>query len=108
MNFLKNQLELGLLNSKKWDQNVKLVLSEKMTSILKKTLLGQKLPYLDGISISFIPDKKSEFMELIAGRLDMVSSPENSIIDQIFDYKGDLKIDFLHEFKLIKIAILKY
>ena len=68
--------------------------------------LGQRLPYLDGIAISFIPDKKSEFMELLSGKLDMVSSPENSIIDQIFDYKGDLNPRFSSSFNLLKSPYL--
>ena len=67
---------------------------------------GKKLPYLDGVAISFIPDKKSEFMELLSGRLDMVSSPENSIIDQIFDYKGNLKTKFSSNFNLLKSPYL--
>ena len=99
--FGQNPIGTGPFIFKKWDQNIKLVL-RKNDEYFEKDITGKKLPYLDGISISLIPDKKSEFMELITGRLDMVSSPDNSIIDQIFDSKGNLQDRFNGEFKLIK------
>ena len=103
--FSKKPIGTGPFKFKKWDENVKLVLS-KNKNYFEHDSLGQKLPYLDGIAISFIPDKKSEFMELLSGRLDMVSSPENSIIDQIFDYKGDLNPRFSSNFDLLKSPYL--
>ena len=103
--FSKKPIGTGPFKFKKWDENVKLVLS-KNKNYFEYDSLGQKLPYLDGIAISFIPDKKSEFMELLSGRLDMVSSPENSIIDQIFDYKGDLKPRFSSNYNLLKSPYL--
>ena len=103
--FSKNPIGTGPFKFKKWDENVKLVLS-KNKNYFEHDSLGQKLPYLDGIAISFIPDKKSEFMELLSGKLDMVSSPENSIIDQIFDYKGDLNPRFSSNFNLLKSPYL--
>ena len=103
--FSKKPIGTGPFKFKKWDENVKLVLS-KNKNYFEYDSLGQKLPYLDGIAISFIPDKKSEFMELLSGKLDMVSSPENSIIDQIFDYKGDLKPRFSSNYNLLKSPYL--
>jgi peptide/nickel transport system substrate-binding protein len=103
--FSKKPIGTGPFKFKKWDENVKLVLS-KNKNYFEHESLGQKLPYLDGIAISFIPDKKSEFMELLSGRLDMVSSPENSIIDQIFDYKGDLNPRFSSNYNLLKSPYL--
>ena len=103
--FSKKPIGTGPFKFKKWDENVKLVLS-KNKNYFEHDSLGQKLPYLDGIAISFIPDKKSEFMELLSGRLDMVSSPDNSIIDQIFDYKGDLNPRFSSNFNLLKSPYL--
>ena len=103
--FSKKPIGTGPFKFKKWDENVKLVLS-KNKNYFEYDSLGQRLPYLDGIAISFIPDKKSEFMELLSGKLDMVSSPENSIIDQIFDYKGDLNPRFSSSFNLLKSPYL--
>lgn len=103
--FSKKPIGTGPFKFKKWDENIKLVLS-KNKNYFEHDSLGQKLPYLDGIAISFIPDKKSEFMELLSGKLDMVSSPENSIIDQIFDYEGNLNPRFSSNFNLLKSPYL--
>ena len=103
--FSKKPIGTGPFKFKKWDENVKLVLL-KNELYFETDNKGKKLPYLDGVAISFIPDKKSEFMELLSGRLDMVSSPENSIIDQIFDYKGNLKTKFSSNFNLLKSPYL--
>ena len=78
---------------KKWDKNIKLVL-RKNDNYFKNDKNGKKLPYLDGIAITFIPDKKSEFMEYMSGNLDMINSPENSIIELLFDNDGKLKNDY--------------
>ena len=78
---------------KKWDKNIKLVL-RKNNNYFKNDQNGKKLPYLDGIAITFIPDKKSEFMEFMSGNLDMINSPENSIIELLFDNDGKLKNDY--------------
>ena len=78
---------------KKWDKNIKLVL-RKNNNYFKIDSSGKKLPYLDGIAITFIPDKKSEFMEFMSKNLDMINSPENSIAELLFDNYGDLKKDY--------------
>ena len=41
-------------------------------------------------------------MEFVSGNLDFVSSPENSIIDQIFDFDGNLNKNFKDKFNLSK------
>ena len=78
---------------KKWDKNIKLVL-RRNNNYFKTDKSGKKLPHLDGVAISFIPDKKSEFMEFMSNNLDMINSPENSIIELIFDNNGELKNDY--------------
>ena len=81
--FSKKPIGTGPFKFKRWDENIKLVLV-KNENYHEFDESGNKLPYLDGISIRFIPDKKSEFMEFLSGNLDFISSPENTIIDQIF------------------------
>ena len=68
--------------------------------------LGNTLPYLDAISIKFIPDKKSEFMEFLSGNLDFISTPENTIIDQIFDINGNLNNNYKNKYTLSKSPYL--
>ena len=99
--FSKNPVGTGPFKFKRWDDNIKLVLVRNK-NYFEVDSLGNNLPYLDAISVRFIPDKKSEFMEFISGNLDFISSPENSIIDQIFDFNGNLNENFKTKFHLSK------
>ena len=60
--FGKNPVGTGPFKFKKWEENIKLVL-RKNNKYFEKDSLGKQLPYLEAISITFLPDKKSEFME---------------------------------------------
>ena len=84
--FGKNPIGTGPFKFKRWEENIKLVL-RKNYLYFEKDRKGKNLPYLEAISITFLPDKKSEFMEFLSGNFDFISSPENTIIDQIFDIK---------------------
>ena len=66
----------------------------KNNNYFKYDKSGKNLPYLDGVAISFIPDKKSEFMEFMSNNLDMINSPENSTIELLFNNDGNLKNDY--------------
>ena len=103
--FSKNPVGTGPFKFKRWDENIKMVLT-KNDKYFEVDSLGNSLPYLDAISIRFIPDKKSEFMEFLSGNLDFISSPENSIIDQIFDFNGNLNNNFKNKYILSKSPYL--
>jgi len=103
--FSKNPIGTGPFKFKRWDENIKMVLV-KNDNYYEKDSIGNPLPYLDAISIKFIPDKKSEFMEFLSGNFDFISSPENTIIDQIFDINGSLNNDLKNKYLLSKSPYL--
>ena len=103
--FSKKPIGTGPFKFKRWDENIKLVLV-KNENYQEFDESGNKLPYLDGISIRFIPDKKSEFMEFLSGNLDFISSPENTIIDQIFNIDGNLNENLSNKYNLSKSPYL--
>ncbi len=55
---------------------------------------GVRLPYLDGIKISFIRSPKSEFFEFEQGRLDFVATIDNSVLEQVITPDGNLTPKF--------------
>ena len=52
---------------------------------------GQRLPYLDGVRVSFIPDRKTAYLELINDRLDFMSGLESSIVNELLTPEGLLQ-----------------
>jgi len=103
--FSKKPIGTGPFKFKRWDENIKLVLV-KNENYHEFDKSGKRLPYLDAISTRFIPDKKSEFMEFLSGNLDFISSPENTIIDQIFNFDGNLNENLKDEYSLSKSPYL--
>jgi len=56
----------------------------------RKDQFGNALPYLDGINIQFIEEKRTEFMEFKAGRLDMAYRiPTDYIIEILQETDAD-------------------
>ena len=52
---------------------------------------GNQLPYLDAIRVSYIKEKKNELMEFSKGNSDLVYRFPLEMIDEIVDYKHQLK-----------------
>ena len=52
------------------------------------------LPYLEAISITLLPDKKSEFMEFAQGKIDFINSIDSSFKDQLLENNGILKKEY--------------
>ena len=49
---------------------------------------GEKLPFLDAISITFIKDKQSAFLQFIKGNLDYLSGIDPSYKDELITNTG--------------------
>lgn len=72
-----------------WEENVKLVL-RKNPSYFEKDENGKALPYLEAVSITFLPDKQSGFLQFLQGNLDFVSGLDPSYKDDIITENGQL------------------
>ena len=72
------------------EENVKLVL-RKNNLYHELDSIGNQLPYLEAVSITFLPDKKSEFMEFAQKKIDFINSLDPSFKDQLVSLDGDLK-----------------
>jgi oligopeptide transport system substrate-binding protein len=72
-----------------WREDEKLVLTRNM-NYFEKDSLGRPLPYLDAVSISFIKDKQSEFMEFMLGNLDFLSGVHPAYKDELMTRYGKL------------------
>jgi ABC-type transport system substrate-binding protein len=89
VDFARNPSGTGPFKFVQWRDGVKLIL-HKNERYFEKDEQGIPLPYLDALSISFIPSKQAEFMEFLQGNLDMFNGLESSFKDQVINKKAEL------------------
>lgn len=87
--FRKNPIGTGPFKFQFWEDNVKLVL-RKNPLYFEKDEKGNSLPYLEAVSMTFLPEKHSEFLQLIQGNLDMMADLDPSYKNEILTPAGDL------------------
>ncbi len=88
--FRTNPIGTGPFYFKFWEENVKLVL-RKNENYFEKDSNGVKLPYLDAVSITFLPDKQSAFLQFIQGNLDFLSGLDPSYSYDLLELDGVLR-----------------
>ena len=98
--FRKNPVGTGPFMFKLWKENEKLVLVRN-PNYFEKDSSGSNIPYLDAISIRFINDKQSEFLEFLKGNIDFISglSPANK--DELITRSGKLNSKYANRFSMI-------
>jgi peptide/nickel transport system substrate-binding protein len=83
-----------------WREGEKLVLS-KNPRYFETDSAGFRLPYLDAISITFITEKQSEFLEFMKGNLDFLSGVQTAYKDVLFTRSGLLNPKYQERFQLL-------
>lgn len=73
-----------------WKENVKLVL-RRNPHYFESDSLGQPLPYLDAVAVTFIVDKQTSFLEFVKGNLDFLNSIDASYKDELLTRTGQLR-----------------
>lgn len=89
----KEPIGTGPFRFKLWRRDEKLVLV-KNENYFEKDSLGNRLPYLDAVSISFIKDKQSEFLEFLLGNIDFLSGLHAVYKDELTTRTGMLNPDY--------------
>jgi peptide/nickel transport system substrate-binding protein len=87
--FRRNPVGTGPFRFKMWQEGVKLVLLKNPAYF--ETENGLRLPYLDAVAITFVPDKQSAFLEFIKGNLDMMSGIDPTYKDELLTKEGKLQ-----------------
>ncbi|MEI6124328.1 MAG: ABC transporter substrate-binding protein [Bacteroidota bacterium] len=96
--FRKHPIGTGPFQLKIWKENQKLVLVKNQNYF--EFNHGKRLPYLDAVSISFVVDKQSVFLEFIRGNLDFMSGIAPSYIDELITKKGQLNPKYANKINL--------
>ncbi len=103
--FRKNPVGTGAFRFKKWLESQGLFLI-KNDNYWEKDAQGTRLPYLDGVRVSFMPDRKTAYLEMMRGKLDYMVGIESSIVNELLTQDGDLQPKQSGILELIKTPYL--
>jgi peptide/nickel transport system substrate-binding protein len=87
--FRRNPVGTGPFKFKMWEEGSKLVFTKNENYFEYEN--GNRLPYLDAVSISFIKDKETSFLNFLKGEFDMVSGVDAINTDEVLTEDGKLK-----------------
>lgn len=104
--FRKNPVGTGPFTFKLWEEGSKLIM-HKNPHYFESDAQGNKLPYVDAVSVSFIKEKQTAFMELLNGKLDMISGADAFNINEVLNKSGELNDAYQSKFYLQKERFLK-
>ncbi|HQQ93226.1 MAG TPA: ABC transporter substrate-binding protein [Bacteroidia bacterium] len=104
--FRTHPVGTGPFRFKTWEEGNKLIL-HKNENYFEKDAAGVMLPYLDAVTISFIKDRETAFMELLNGKFDMLSGADAFNINEVLDKEGELRDLYAARFFLQKGTYLK-
>lgn len=88
--FRRHPVGTGPFKLVAWEEGQAMVL-KKNEQYFERDSTGVRLPYIDGIKISFFDSKATEFLEFQQGRLDFINDIEASFKDEILTKTGMLK-----------------
>jgi peptide/nickel transport system substrate-binding protein len=99
--FRRNPCGTGPFQFKVWEEGQALILV-KNKSYFEKDSSGNRLPYIDGIKVSFLDNKASEFMEFRQGNLHFINDIDASFKDEVLNKKGELRNEWKNKVVLNK------
>ncbi|WP_242510107.1 ABC transporter substrate-binding protein [Hymenobacter persicinus] len=103
--FREHPVGTGPFRFKEWDEGNAIIYHRNPT-YWKRDEKGQPLPYLDAVQISFIQDRKTEFLTFQQGKLDFLSGIRAGSRDLILYPNGQVRDDFRGKFRLEKTPYL--
>jgi peptide/nickel transport system substrate-binding protein len=106
LEFRRNPVGTGPFTFKLWEDGIKLILL-KNTNYFERDEQGNRLPYLDAVTVSFVKDRETAFMELLKGRFDMLSGADAFNSNEVLDKDGNLKQEYAKKLYLQKETFLK-
>ena len=98
--FRRHPVGTGPFRFQYWNEGVKLVF-RKNPNYFEVDENGQRLPYLDAVSISFLIDRQVAFLEFIKGKFDFMSGIDARYKDELLTYDGVLRQKYEDKIELI-------
>ena len=103
--FREHPVGTGPFRFRLWDEG-NVLLYERNPGYWRRDRQGRPLPYLDAVAISFLPDRKTEFLTFMQGKLDFLSGIRAGSRDLIMHPDGTVRADFQGKFTVQKVPYL--
>ncbi|WP_210518659.1 ABC transporter substrate-binding protein [Hymenobacter terricola] len=103
--FREHPVGTGPFRFKLWDEG-NVLLYERSPNYWRRDQQGRRLPYLDAVAISFLADRKTEFLTFMQGKLDFLSGIRAGSRDLIMNPDGTTRDDFKGKFTVQKVPYL--
>ena len=98
--FRRHPVGTGPFRFQYWNEGVKLVM-RRNPDYFEFDEKGERLPYLDAVSISFLIDRQVAFLEFIKGKFDFMSGIDARYKDELLTYDGELRKKYEDKIELI-------
>ncbi len=103
--FREHPVGTGPFRFRLWDEGNVLLLPRN-PNYWRRDGRGRQLPYLDVVAISFITDRKTEFLTFLQGKLDFLSGIREGSRDLVLNPDGTVRADFRGRFTVQKVPYL--
>ncbi len=87
--FRKNPVGTGPFRFSTWEERTALIYLKNENYFEEEN--GERLPFVDAVSISFLSDRQSAFLEFVKGNLDFISGIDASYKDELLTRGGQLR-----------------
>ncbi len=102
--FRRNPVGTGPFRFAYWKEGVRLIFRKNDNYFERED--GERLPYLDAVSISFISDRQTAFLEFVKGNLDLLTRVDASYKDELITPAGQLQDKYKDRLELITMPFL--
>ena len=103
--FREHPVGTGPFQFKLWDEG-NAIIYHRNPNYWRHDAQGNPLPYLEAVQISFIQDRKTEFLTFQQGKLDFLSGIREGSRDLILYPDGTVREDFKGKFRFEKVPYL--
>lgn len=97
--FRRHAVGTGPFQFVAWEEGQAMVL-KKNPVYFEKDSSGRRLPYLDGVKVSFYDSKATEFLLFRQGKLDFINDIDASFKDEVLTKNGTLRKDWQNKISL--------
>jgi oligopeptide transport system substrate-binding protein len=101
VDFRRHPVGTGPFKMVAWEEGQAMVL-QKNNTYFETDGIGKRLPFIDGVKISFFDSKATEFLEFRQQRLDFINDIDASFKDEILTKTGSLKKNWQGKIELHK------